>query len=69
MVGWITKLCALCAMSALAQIVLPGAGEREGVRMLCGLLMLKLTCESAAQLIGQMANSADLMQMITCLLR
>lgn len=69
MVSWISSLCALCAMSALVQMMLPQGGGRDAIRMICGLLMLRLTCESAASLIEELQNSRDLSQMFSCLIK
>lgn len=69
MVSWISSLCALCAMSALVQMMLPKGSGRDAIRMICGLLMLRLTCESAAAMLVQLQNSTDLSQMFSCLIK
>ena len=68
MVIWISRLCTLCAMSALAQMLLPKGSGREAIQMICGLLMLHLTCESAAALLAQLAACTDLTQIFACLI-
>lgn len=69
MVSWISSLCTLCAMSALAQMMLPQEKGREGIRMICGMLMLHLTCENAVRLLDALASCGDLKQMFSCLIR
>ncbi len=68
MISWISQLCALCAMSALMQMLLPAGSGRDGVRLLCGLMMLHLTCAKAQELIERIADSADLSQILACLI-
>ena len=68
MISWISQLCALCAMSALMQLLLPTGSGRDGIRLLCGLMMLHLTCRNAQELMERIADSADLAQILSCLI-
>ena len=42
------RLCAMCAVSALLQLALPDGRMRGGLRIVSGLLMLRLTLGGAA---------------------
>ena len=68
MIGWITQLCAICTVSVLAQMILPREDGREGIRLLCGMIMLRLTCETAASLMQRLASCKDLTQLFACLI-
>ena len=48
MMTLIARLCALCSMSALMQMIVPEGRNRGGLRLVCGLLMLQLTWNRAA---------------------
>ena len=47
----IARLCVLCAISALMELVLGDNDARGALRMICGLLMLHLTLSGARTLI------------------
>ena len=68
MISWMTKLCAICAVSALAQMIMPQEEGNEGIRLLCGMMMLRLTCETAQTLLQKMADCSDMGQLLSCLL-
>lgn len=69
MVSLIGRLCALCAMSVLLQMLLVQEKGREGVRLVCGLLMLRLVFEGGNELLHQLAAGKDLMEMMACLMK
>ena len=46
----IARLCGLCAVSTLIQMVLDETNSRTSLRMISGLLMLHLTLSSASDL-------------------
>lgn len=65
----IGRLCALCAMSALMQMVLPEGRWRGGIRVLCGLLMLRLTLDGGRELLAALASGGDLGHIFETLLQ
>ena len=69
MIGIITRLCALCAMSALIQMAMPDGAAKGGLRVICGLLMQLLTLSGLRQLGGELAAQQDLMGVLMCLMR
>lgn len=69
MLSWIGQLCVLCSMSTLAQMMLPKESGREGIRVLCGMMMLKLTCECASNMLRQLTACTDLEQLFSCLIQ
>ncbi len=69
MISWIIKLCALCSMSALAQMIAGKEGVADALRVIGGLLMLKMTCEHASVLLAQLAQCTSLSQMFSLLVK
>lgn len=69
MVGWMIRLCALCSMSALMQMMVTKDDARGALKMICGLLMLHMTCESAQTLIAQMTSGESLTQLLSYLMK
>ena len=65
----IARLCALCAMSALMQMVVPEGKSRGGLRLICGLLMLHLTLTGARELLCGALASGDLTRIFESLLQ
>lgn len=65
----IGRLCALCAMSALMQLVLPDKQGRSGLRVICGMLMLELTLSGARDVAGALGGGQDLMSLLEGLMR
>ena len=65
----IARLCALCAVCALMQMALGETDGQGGLRMLGGLLMLRLTLGGAAALMGELAGQRDLAAMLESLMR
>lgn len=55
----IAHLCALCAVSALMQAALP-EGERGGIRVIGGLLMLHLVLSGAQRMAASLLAARDL---------
>ena len=69
MMTLIAQLCALCAMSALMQMAVPDGRYRGGLKLICGLLMLKLTLSGAQRLLGALASEGDLTRIFETLLQ
>lgn len=69
MIGWMMRLCALCSMSALLQMMMAKDDARSALKMICGLLMLHMTCESTQTLIAQMTSGESLMQLLSYLMK
>lgn len=65
----ISRLCALCAMSALMQLVLPDKQARGSLRVICGMLMLELTLSGAQELAGALSGEKSLMSLLEGLMR
>lgn len=65
----IARLCALCAMSALMQMVVPEGRSRGGLRLICGLLMLQLTLSGAKELFSGVLAGGDLTRIFESLLQ
>ena len=63
------RLCAMCAVSALLQLALPDGRMRGGLRVVSGLLMLRLTLGGAAALMGELDGQRDLAAMLESLMR
>lgn len=68
MMTWVLKLCALCAMSTLMQMALPDQDAKGSVRMICGLLMLKLTVTTAADFCAMIQGNADISEILSSLM-
>lgn len=62
MMTLIARLCGLCAVSTLIQMVLDETNSRTSLRMISGLLMLHLTLSSASDLLSGLV-SADSFEM------
>ena len=69
MISWIIRLCALCSMSALMQMMVGAARVKGMLKTICGLLMLHMTCESVQQLMQQIASGEDFAQMLAWLIK
>ena len=65
----IAQLCALCAMSALMQMAVPEGRYRSGLRLICGLLMLRLTLSGAGALLSTLMSGGDLSRIFQTLLQ
>ena len=65
----VAQLCALCAMSALMQMVVQEGRFRSGLRLICGLLMLHLTLSRAGNLLSSLTSGEDLMRIFETLLQ
>ena len=65
---WITRLCTLCTMSALMQIALPDSCDRGSVRMICGLLMLRITVERVCEIAALLAQQTELTGIFSCMM-
>ena len=69
MISWIIRLCVLCSMSALAQMVVDQESAHDALKMICGLLMLHMTLKSADTLLSELALSTSLTEVFTLLLK
>lgn len=69
MMTLIARLCALCAISALMELVLGDNDARGALRMICGLLMLHLTLSGAQTLIYQLSHASGLQSMLESLIQ
>ncbi len=69
MMTLMARLCALCAVSALMELALGDADEAGGVRMIGGLLMLRLVLYGAQDLAAQLSAQRDLATMLHILLQ
>ena len=69
MISWIIRLCALCSMSALMQMMVGAARVKGTLKTICGLLMLHMTCESIQQMVQQMTSGGDFAQMLAWLIK
>ena len=56
----VARLCALCAMGALGQLILGDTRGADGVRMIGGLLMLHLVISGGYALSLELAAQHDL---------
>lgn len=65
----IARLCALCAMSALMQMAVPEGRWRGALRVVCGLLMLRLTISGARELAASLTSGDDLARIFEALLQ
>lgn len=65
----ISKLCALCAVCTLCETALPEDRGREGLRMIGGLLMLKLVLSQGQELLTAVLQEKELMRMLEALLK
>lgn len=65
----IARLCALCAISALMELLLGDNDARGLLRMVCGLLMLHLTFAGAQQLMDQLSRAGSLQSMLESLIQ
>lgn len=65
----IARLCTLCAMSALMQMVLPEHHSKGSLRLICGLLMLHLTISGLGELAGTIGEQRDLMGIFESLMK
>ena len=68
MMTWIARLCTLCAMSALMQLALPDARDKGSVRMICGLLMLRLTLDRITEIAAMLAAQTELSGILACMM-
>ena len=68
MMTWIARLCMLCAMSSLMQMALPGASTKNGVRKICGLLMLRLTADRIGEIGALIGKQTDFAGILSCLM-
>ncbi len=73
MMTLIGRLCALCAVSAILEMLLGGEGadgDAKGtLRMVCGLLMLHLTLSGVKELAGQLSQADGLQSMLQSLMK
>lgn len=69
MMTLMAQLCALCAVSALVQMVLPEDGRQGSLRMIGGLLMLHLTLSGLQRLCGEIAAQQDLAHVFEILMK
>ena len=69
MMTLISRLCALCAMSALMQLVLPEKQAKGSLRVICGMLMLELTLSGVRDIAGALSGETDLMAFLEGLMR
>ena len=69
MMTLMAQLCAMCAMSALIQMVLPERRLSGGIRVLSGLLMLHLTLSGLTHLCEGLSGQQSLMEMIGSLMQ
>ena len=69
MMTLIARLCALCSMSALMQMIVPEGRSRGGLRLVCGLLMLQLTLSGARDLFADVLSGGDLVRIFESLLQ
>lgn len=65
----VARLCALCAMSAVMQMAVPEGKYRGGLKLVCGLLMLRLTLSGAAELTRALSQGGDLSRIFETLLQ
>lgn len=68
MMTLIARLCALCAVCALMQMAAPEAG-RGSLRMIGGLLMMRLVLGGAQELCAQALDGRDLMRIFEILMQ
>lgn len=69
MISWIIRLCALCSMSALMQVMVGTARMKGMLKTICGLLMLRMTCESARLMMQQIVSGEDFLQSLLWLIK
>ncbi|MBP3427332.1 MAG: hypothetical protein J6M47_03610 [Clostridia bacterium] len=60
MVTMISRLCGLCAMSAMLEMLLFREERGSMVRMVCGLLMLHMTLSDGREMVMQMIRAEGL---------
>lgn len=69
MMTLITRLCVLCAMSALLQMAMPMQQAKGSLRVICGMLMLRLAVSQMQEIGMEIARQRDLMGLFECLMR
>ena len=69
MISWIIRLCALCSMSALLQMIVATQSARDAIRMICGLLMLRMTMQSAQMLLNGLETGGSLSELFGLLIK
>ncbi len=69
MISWIIRLCALCSMSALMQMMVSTKHMKGALKTICGLMMLHMTCESAQQMMRQITSGEDFIGSLAWLIR
>ena len=62
----IARLCALCALSALLQMALPGE-RQEGLKMIGGLMMLHLVISGMQEIARNLLAAGSLSRMFEVL--
>jgi len=69
MISWMIRLCALCSMSALLQMIASTQSARDALRMICGLLMLRMTMQSAQMLLNGFQIGGSLNELFELLIK
>lgn len=69
MISWMIRLCALCSMSALLQMIVVTQSARDAIRMICGLLMLRMTMQSAQMLLNGLETGGSLSELFGLLIK
>jgi len=65
----IARLCALCAVCTLCEAMLPQEHGRDSVRLVGGLLMLRLFLSQAQEILLRMSNESDLQNIFEILIK
>lgn len=65
----IIRLCVLCAVSSLMEMVVSGTSLKERMRLICGLLMLKMTLSEICSLGNLLTGQKELSGIFRCLIR
>ena len=65
----VTRLCALCAVSALVQLALGDTRGADGLRMIGGLLMVHLVICGGHELSVQLAEAKSLERIFAILMQ
>ena len=65
----VARLCALCAMCILLQMLLEGSEAQSGMGLIGGLLMLHLVISGGCDLVMQLSAQRDLSGIFSVLIK
>ena len=69
MMTLMARLCTLCALTAMIQMVLGENDAKGSMRMIGGLLMLHLTLDGACDLWEALSQAASVEAILACMMK